>query len=502
MNDFGSRRIYYNNFAEHLLNSFNPNMTYLDKGNRWSDDDWRAMMNMVADCGFNIFEFWLTPRLFCREALASDYGREYLRQLRVAADMAHRRGLKVEMLCALVTVGSEWHSHCPNVPEEWEEVRFLWKSYAERLDFVDIFAIFPGDPGCCSRNGCTAITFIDRSIEISHLVQSVRPNAEFDFNTWGPPFFGWGIIEGPDGWHGEFVQKFQGSAWRFDAKRCRASMEHLVKRAQDFAKPCVFSVNMGFNPDGIPRGDEDGRPWARQLAKHAKVLTWDFSLTEGENSIFPHYRFPRLFEQRQAERAAGCYSGGICYTMTPRLNSLSLYEAAQSFKDPEADCNALAHEFYEKVFGEGAGELATYLPLFEIVPDWGNHTKLDIGRHEYHQKMAELYVKLTGWQGRLNGSMDIFPDAETHRAHLAFFAELFRDLSAELPDYEKLAKRYWDYVYAIYDTLPEHVDPRPRMAVARLIDFFKNFDRNPHCATNTNDPAPGEWVRQERHRQD
>ena len=56
---------------------------------------------------------------------------------------------------------------------------------------------------------------------------------------------------------------------------------------------------------------------------------------------------------------------------------------------------------------------------------------------------------------------------------------------------------YWDYVYAIYDTLPEHVDPRPRMAVARLIDFFKNFDRTSHCAKDTNAPAPGEWVRQE-----
>jgi len=29
--------------------------------------------------------------------------------------------------------------------------------------------------------------------------------------------------------------------------------------------------------------------------------------------------------------------GGICYTMTPLLNQLSLFEAAQSFLNPDAD---------------------------------------------------------------------------------------------------------------------------------------------------------------------
>ena len=58
---FGDRRIYYNNFAEHLQNVYNPNMVYPDLPNRWSDEDWRNLIDMIAGFGFNTFEFWLVP---------------------------------------------------------------------------------------------------------------------------------------------------------------------------------------------------------------------------------------------------------------------------------------------------------------------------------------------------------------------------------------------------------------------------------------------------------
>ncbi len=491
-NVFGSRRIYYNNFVEHLLNRFNPNMTHPDAPCRWSEKDWRGIMDMVADYGFNVWEFWLAPRIFCREGLDSEYGRQYVEQLHIAADQAHKRSMKVEMLCCLVTVGTDWHSYCPNCPEEWEEVRYLWKTWAEKLDFVDIFCLFPGDPGCCSRNGCTALTYIDKSIEISHLIKGVRPEAEIDFNTWGPPVFGWGIIEGPPGWKGEFLTDEQGSAWRFDGKRCWDTMSHLVSHADDFAKPVYFSVNMGFNPDGIPTGMRDGRPWAQILAQKYPVLTWDFSLTEGENGIFPHYRFRRLFEQRKKERDVNAYSGGICYTMTPLLNCLSLYAAGRSFMDPDADCDQVAAEFYERTFGPGAGEIAGYLELFEIVPEWGNHVTIDMPREKYHRRMAELAELVKSWKGRISGTLGIYPSAEFHRAELEYFAELFRDLSGDEPDFDALRKSYWNHVYEIYDHLPRHVDSRPDMATDRLMNFFKNWEKKEPGVSN--DVIPGRWT--------
>ncbi|MBT4498481.1 MAG: hypothetical protein HOC74_12200, partial [Gemmatimonadetes bacterium] len=46
---FGQRRIYYDNFAAHLLNAYNPNMLYPDLPHRWSDEDWRRLIDMLAD---------------------------------------------------------------------------------------------------------------------------------------------------------------------------------------------------------------------------------------------------------------------------------------------------------------------------------------------------------------------------------------------------------------------------------------------------------------------
>ena len=63
---FGSRRKFYINFAEHLQNAYNPNMLYPGLPNRWSDAEWRGCIDFAAACGYNVFEFWFVPRLFCR----------------------------------------------------------------------------------------------------------------------------------------------------------------------------------------------------------------------------------------------------------------------------------------------------------------------------------------------------------------------------------------------------------------------------------------------------
>lgn len=129
---FGTRRIYYNNFAEHLLNAYNPNMTYPDLPHRWSDDDWRACVDMVAAFGYTVFEFWLVPRLFCRDGLASPFGREFARQIDVIGEHAHRRGLKLEVICGLATVGSDWHTLCPHLSDERREIFSLTTRRARR----------------------------------------------------------------------------------------------------------------------------------------------------------------------------------------------------------------------------------------------------------------------------------------------------------------------------------------------------------------------------------
>jgi hypothetical protein len=249
-------------------------------------------------------------------------------------------------------------------------------------------------------------------------------------------------------------------------------MRHLLRRLPDFPTPTSVAINMGFNPDGDPTGEQDARAWARAIACNHRVYSWDFSLTEGENNIVPHYRLARLFERRRAERECATYSGGICYTMTPLLNQLSLYAAAQSFRDPDVDPDHLAQGFYQSVFGPAGRDLVPSLPLFEVVEDWGNYHRIELSREDYHRRMKDLAELLRDLKGQERHDLELFPSPDHHRVELLFFAELFTALSEPSPDYETLGQNYWDRVYKIYDGLPDHVDPRPRLATKRLIQHF------------------------------
>jgi hypothetical protein len=469
------RIIYYNNFASHLLCAYNPNMYYPELPYRWSDADWCALIDMLAGFGFNVFEFWLEPRLFCREGLESPVGQEFARQMNVVVGRAHENGLRCEMIACFATMGEKWRTLCPNLDSEWQELIFLWESWAKRFPEMDIFGIFPGDPGACSRNGCTAETYIDKSIELIARLREVSPQAGFEFNTWGPPFFGWGNIFMPPESQGEFIPEHQASAWTFSKDRADRAMNHLMARLDDFPADTAISINMGFNGDGNPKGDQDARPWAREIAKRRPILTWDFSLTEGENAVYPHYRFDRLFARRREEREAAPYQGGICLTMTPLLNQLSLYESAWSFRKPEGSPNELAADFFGQLFGPGGRELPSLYRLFECLPDWGCYDPVRMPRGEYCQQMTRLAEALEDLKGAVRDSMPFHPGPERYRQELLFFARLFQELTSPAPDYDALQKQYWQHVYAIYDRLPDHVDPRPRTNTARFIEHFRNW---------------------------
>ena len=273
MNRFGERRIHYNNFASHLLNAYNPNMLYPTLPYRWSLSDWKNCLKMISSFGFNVFEFWLVPDLFSHDALQGETEKTFRREMNRIIALAHEEGLKVEMMAGLATVGADWKTYCPNDPDQWDEIRYLWEQWTRAFPELDIVGIFPGDPGGCSLNGCTALTYIDRSIDICETITKNLPKAEIEFGTWGPPFFAWGIIEGPPGWNNEFIQEYQHTAWRFSKERMERSMNHLLSRLRDFPADTVFAINMGFNPDCIPEGENNGIPYAREIAKTHRVQT-------------------------------------------------------------------------------------------------------------------------------------------------------------------------------------------------------------------------------------
>ena len=229
----GQRRICYINFASHLLNAYNPNLLYPGCPHHWSDEEWGRFFDMIAGFGFNTFEFWLDPMLFCRQGLESEAGREFTRQMSVIIEHGLTRNVQVEMLCTLTTVGPSWHTYCPHVPEEWDEVLYLWEQWMARLPGLGIVGIFPGDPGGCSRHGCTAETFIDGAVTVAEIIKRRLLVAEIELGTWGPPFFGWGIIEGPPGWQGEYIPAYQSTAKKFDKRRADSAMAYLLRRMPD-----------------------------------------------------------------------------------------------------------------------------------------------------------------------------------------------------------------------------------------------------------------------------
>ena len=175
--------------------------------------------------------------------------------------------------------------------------------------------------------------------------------------------------------------------------------------------------------------------------------------------------------------------------MTPLLNQLSLYQSAQSFMKPNGDPGALTRAFYARLFGPNSEPLATLLPLFEIIPDWGNYNRVDMPRQEFNTRMREGAQLMRSLETSVNGDVPFHPHPEQHRKDLLYFFELFADLSAEAPDFDALTKHYWDRVYKIYDQLSTHVDPRPHGATQRLIRYFDpKWDRAGIGA------LPGKWT--------
>lgn len=161
--------------------------------------------------------------------------------------------------------------------------------------------------------------------------------------------------------------------------------------------------------------------------------------------------------------------------MTPLLNQLSLFEAAQSFKDRDGDPDALAQTFFTKIFGESGRAFVADYRLFEVIPDWGAYDVVKMPRMEYHKRMSAFADRLEDARNSVNNAAILHPDPETYRQELVFFARLFADLTGSHPDYDALKKTYWNRVYRIYDSLPDHVDPRPRGNTERLIQHFADW---------------------------
>jgi hypothetical protein len=383
----------------------------------------------------------------------------------------------VKAIIAVNTIGADWYFACPNVPDDKTLILSLWRHWMLAFPDLDIVGIFPGDPGGCNRNGCTHETFIELSLEICNIIQTANPGARIELGTWGTPFTGWGDdMRNTPGWQGEWSQLIDPGnntpevpchIWNGKPERAKKAMNYLLKRLPDFPADMMVAINLGFDSDGDATLGGDARPYIREVAKTHAVTTWDYSLAEGELICYPHWRLPRMAARRREERATAPYTGGMSYTMSPKLNILSLYAAGQFFLNPNAEPDIVSRNFCAQVFGEENSILGELFEAFEVVNGWGHYPRRKWSREVLRGVYAEIIERLES-ADMTKCTLPIYPDPESYRQDILWFARQFHEMAGPAPDREKIRKAYWQRALEIYDTIPMSVDERAEEAATQF----------------------------------
>ena len=468
MKEYYELRTCYVNFAEHLQNAWNINFMYYDAPGTWTTSDWKAFIQQIKAFGYNNFMFWIPPTL-CKTGKERDAA---VKTINEVIDVCHSEGISVNPLIAVNTIGAEWYFACPNDPVDRAKIMEFWTFYAENLHNPDIFTIFPGDPGGCNRNDCDHTTFIELAAEIAAMLKSKNPDTVVEVGTWGTPFTGWGEdMRKTPGWDGTFAMLVDPEVntpeipchiWNGSPERVEIAMNDLINRLDTFPKDTLFSFGAGFNPDCEPEGAYDARAWIKKVSKTHRVTSWDYSASEGELICYPHYRVEKFQRKRKMEVEAAPIYGAICYTMSPKLNILMLYTAAQLMIDPYKDAKGVAAEFTKLVFGDE--KIGLLMEAFEIVPGWG-YEQTKYNKKELSAMFEEMIERLKAAKGH-RSALPIYESAEDYRQLLLWHAENFLYMLGDNPDRAAVRKRYWDKALSIYDTIPKAVDERSELAAS------------------------------------
>ncbi len=472
----------YVNFAEHLQNNWNMNMFYPNAPNRWSLEDWRRWLTMIQSFGFNTFEYWVPPTLYDRPALqGGGIYADFAAAMRKVTEIAHEVGMKTKSLLTTNAIGPEWYFACPNEPEGKKLILDLWRHWMRELAGTDIVCIFPGDVGGCNRNGCNHETYVDLALVLTEIARQENANVCMEIGTWGSPFAGWGTdMRSVPGWDGSFSMISDAKyatpetplyIWNNTPEQARVAMEHFIKRLPAFPEDTLVAINLGFSPDADATTGGDAREYAREIAKLRSITSWDYSVAEGELVTYPHWRLPRMSARRREERSAAPYCGGMYYTISPKLNLLSFYAGGQFFADPDADPDLVSRDFCSRVFGEEHALLGELFEAFEVVPGWGHYPRRKWRKEVLREKYREMVDRLEA-ADMSNCSLPLFPDPETYRQDLLWFARKFHEMAGPNPDRERIRKEYWEKSLAIYDHIPMSTDERAESAARQFAEIL------------------------------
>ena len=246
------RRICYVNFAEHLQNAFNPNVLFDVPDNRWTLDDWDRFIDMISAYRYNTFEFWLVPSLFSPEAL---HGGAIQRPVCADDQSCHRIWEKAGHFRpsdpGSQHGGARLAFPLPERPQGTRRDRGTLGPLVQAIRGNEFIGFFPGDPGGCTRNGCTPETYVDLCLELSRVVCRNNPGVKIEVGTWGEPMGGWGV-----------------PLWTGTPARAAKAMRYFLEKLPEFPAGTFTSINQGFSPECAPGSHGgDGRPYAREAAK-------------------------------------------------------------------------------------------------------------------------------------------------------------------------------------------------------------------------------------------
>jgi hypothetical protein len=432
------RAIYINDSA-HQANNYDPNLIYPVATNRWPLEKWKRYIDQLAFFRYNVLQIWLVPEMFTPKALEGGGVYDYVRDtLNSVARYARPRGIEICVINGInVAVDSGtllntlpakaykdmpiYRYLSPNNPAEKQLMFALWNHWSKALSDVDMWALFPGDPGGCAEESCGPETYVDLSIELSHIIRKNNPKAIIDFCPW--QFFGWGPT-----WPSQF---------RKDTARIDRGYRYLLTKVDDFPPGTIFSPNLNDYTSNPPvQGAGTGGNTIEYIDEiHKKghlIHTWTYFVTEGEGWLNHHDRVAGILRQRAIE-AKYPISGGICYTMTPSLNLLSQFACAEAYWDPDVTAEQVLGRFTDGVFGTSAQTLIDIFPSFEIGPQVGyTFAKAPVWSPDFtkiHSEMEHNRAVLTSLKFSRPPRFDLLISPQAYTSELLYFADLYANLS-------------------------------------------------------------------------
>ena len=157
--------------------------------------------------------------------------------------------------------------------------------------------------------------------------------------------------------------------------------------------------------------------------------------------------------------------------MKPKLNLLTLYAAGRLFHDPDADPDRISREFCVKVFGDEHAAPGELFEAFEVVKGWGHYPRRQWSKEVLRRKYAEIVERLEAADVS-RCTLPLFPDPETYRQDLLWFARRFHELAGPDPDRERIRRQYWAKSLAIYEHIPMSADERAESAARQFSEIL------------------------------